>query len=78
MSTGVWLEIVASQPGPVDGAEINLLGAQEVRASRDGGGGECISSAAAWPRHGEGRQLCIRAQVRAAGYPNLTCVTIHT
>jgi hypothetical protein len=77
------LEMVASQPDPVEGAEINLFGTLENGARYDVTevAPDSISSATAWfyPRttFRDGSELCIRTKIGAVEYSDPTCVTIH-
>jgi hypothetical protein len=77
------LEIVASKPDPVEGAEVNLSGTLESGARYDVTevAPNGFSSATAWfyPRttFKDGSELCIRTKIGAVDYSDPTCVTIH-
>jgi hypothetical protein len=77
------LEVVASKPDPVEGAEVNLRGTLESGAPYDVTevAPDGLSSATAWfyPRttFKDGSELCIRTKIGAVDYSDPTCVTIH-
>jgi hypothetical protein len=77
------LELVAAQPDPVEGAEVNLFGTLESGArydvtevAQDG-----FNSATAWfspqTTFQDGSDLCIRTKIGAVDFSEPTCVTIH-
>ena len=77
------LELVSSQPDPVEGAEVNLSGTLESGArydvtevAQDG-----FNSATAWfspqTTFQDGSDLCIRTKIGAVDFSEPTCVTIH-
>lgn len=76
------LEKVASDPSPVEGAEVNVYGTLESGAAynQTAVAPDGISSATAWfyPRANfrDGSQLCMRAKVGAVPFPDPACITI--